>query len=107
MSRSTKEFEELTTDVGLIKLSLTGRKVTWRRGASYSKLDYVLVELQWIQSCVYLKLSCLNCSILNRILLLLDTEEVNWGPKSFQNLDAWFSHPGFLKANKGGMEKLW
>ena len=97
LSRSMEEFDEWISDMGMLELPLNGRKFTWRRGTSCSKLERVLVEPKWLQSCVSLKVSAINCSLSNHIPLLLETEEVNWGPKPFWNLDTWFSHPCFLK----------
>ena len=83
--------------MGLVELPLIGRKFTWRRRNSCSKLDRVLVEPQWLQNVDGLKLVGLNCSLSDHVALLVKSEDVNWGPKPFRSIDAWFSHPGFLK----------
>ena len=107
-----KEFEEWINDIGLVELALIGRNFTWRRGSQCSKLDRTLVDPQWIQRCNSLKLSSLKCSLSDHIPLLLESVEVNWGPKPFQNLDAWFTHPNFIKLvedewkNLGSMDVL-
>ena len=96
-SRSMEQFEEWVNDMGLVELQLIGRKFTWRRGLSCSKLDRVFIEPQWLQSVFGLKLVGLNCSLSDHVALLVKSDEVSWGPKPFRSIDAWFSHAGFLK----------
>ena len=54
----------------------------------------------------------MKCSLSDHIPLLLEEGEVNWGPEPFRNLDAWFTHPSFVKLiedewkNLGSMDVL-
>ena len=52
MIRSMEEFGEWINDMGLVELPLMGRKYTWRRGSSSSKLDRAFVEPKWLQIAV-------------------------------------------------------
>ena len=61
------------------------------------------MEPQWLKNNLTLKLSAIKCSLSDHIPLLVKSEEVNWGAKPFRSIDAWFSHPGFLKF----MEEEW
>ena len=38
----------------------------------------------------------IKCSLSDYVPLLIESEDVNWGAKPFRNIDAWFSHSGFL-----------
>ena len=49
MTSSMKDFDDWINSLGVIDLPLIGRKFTWRRGNSYSKLDRILVESVWMQ----------------------------------------------------------
>lgn len=50
-TRNMEEFEEWISDMGLVELPMIGRKFTWRRGGQCNKLDRILTNPQWIQSC--------------------------------------------------------
>ena len=43
-SRIMDEFDQWINDMELIDLPLSGRKFTWRRGSSCSKLDCFVVD---------------------------------------------------------------
>ena len=96
-NNSMIEFDSWINEMGLVEVPLIGRKFTWRRGASSSRIDRVLAEPQWLQNIPTLRLSAIRCSLSDHIPLLVKSEEVNWGAKPFRSIDAWFSHPGFLK----------
>ena len=46
ITRSMKEFDEWVDDLNLVDLPIVGRKFTWRRGKSCSKLDRIFVDPQ-------------------------------------------------------------
>ena len=97
VTRSMSEFAEWVHDLNLTDLPIIGRKFTWRRGKSASKLDRVFVEPVWGAKYPNMKLWGLKCSKSDHIPLLLDSVECDWGPKPFRSLDMWFSHPCFKK----------
>lgn len=41
-------FAELVDDKGLEDMRSTGRKFTWTNGSIHSKIDRVLINVQWI-----------------------------------------------------------
>ena len=60
-----------------------------------------MVDPHWFRSDLNLKLSTVKCSLSNHIPLLIESNEARWGAKPFRIIDAWFSHPGFLKLVEG------
>ena len=96
-TRSMDEFHDWISAIGLIDMPLVGRKFTWRRGNSCSKLDRVLIDPVYLQKFESLSLSGINCSLSNHVPLIVQSKEINWGPKPFRSLDTWFSHSGFVK----------
>ena len=77
----------------LIELSLLGMKYTWRRGKSSSRLDRAFMEPIWLQKINSLQMKGVPCSLSDHIPLLIQSIGVDWGPKPFRSIDAWFSHP--------------
>ena len=73
------------------------------------------MDPSWLQNFQNVRLSGINCSLSDHVPLLVQSEEASWGPKPFRNIDAWFSHPGFIKmveeewrryGNLGMLDKL-
>ena len=54
MTTSMKAFDEWINNLGVIEVPLIGRKFTWRRGNSYSKLGRLFVEPIWLQKFKYI-----------------------------------------------------
>ncbi|XP_072064159.1 uncharacterized protein [Arachis hypogaea] len=46
---STEDFKEWVQDLQLVDLLLTDRKFTWFRGRSCSRIDRILVSLEWLE----------------------------------------------------------
>ncbi|XP_016195296.1 uncharacterized protein LOC107636291 [Arachis ipaensis] len=46
---SAEDFKEWVQDLQLVDLPLTDRKFTWFRGSSCSRIDRVLVSLEWLE----------------------------------------------------------
>ncbi|KAK7268946.1 hypothetical protein RIF29_21657 [Crotalaria pallida] len=103
LQASAEDFQEWVSDMCLIDLPLLGRKFTWYRNNSASKLDRIFVEAEWVSRFPEMKLWGLNRSISNHCPLLLECSKVNRGPKPFRSLDMWFSNPNFVKM----VEKEW
>ena len=97
MSRSMSNFDEWINNLGLIDMPIIGRKFTWRRGRSCSRLDRILVDPLWLEKENSWKVKCQNFSVSDHTSLLLEAEAVDWGPKPFRSFDIWLSHPGFRK----------
>lgn len=80
------------------------RKFTRRNSLSKNRIDRALVSFQWLQDFPNLCLVGLprGPSDHNPILLISELA-LDWGPKPFPFLDAWWSWPGFVKL----MESFW
>lgn len=87
ISRSIMDFRSWVEDMGLVDLTLIGRKFTWRRGNQCSKLDRVLVNPEWKEKFPDLKLWGVKCSKSDHVPLLVEAQQSNWGPKPFRALD--------------------
>ena len=72
-----EEFGDWINELNLVNMPIMGRKFTWRRGKSYSRLDRFLIDLVWIEKYPNLKLLGVKCSKLDHIPILLDSMEVN------------------------------
>lgn len=86
-------------DMNLVDFPIVSRKFTWRRGKPCSRLDKVLINPIWNVKYPNLHLRYLKCSKSDHIPLLLDSKDVNRGPKPFRSLDVWFSHGETLGTN--------
>ena len=64
--------------MGLIDVPLNGRKYTWSRGNSYSKLDQALVDVEWTLKFPKLKLWALNKSVSDHCPFMVETQLANW-----------------------------
>ncbi|XP_016165059.1 uncharacterized protein LOC107607645 [Arachis ipaensis] len=49
LTRSAEDFKIWIQDMNLVDLPLTDRKFTWFRGHSCSRIDRVLVSLEWLE----------------------------------------------------------
>ena len=99
-SRSIEDFIQWVQSMGLVDLPLIGRKYTWLRGRSHSRLDRGLVDVDWTLKFPELKLWALNKSVSDHCPLFLETHAKNWGSKPFRTIDAWFTHLEFIKMIK-------
>ena len=66
----------------------------------------MLIDVEWTETFFNIKVWGLPRSISDHCPLLLEEEDLNWGPKPFHNLDAWFSHDGFIELVKQEWRKL-
>ena len=94
--RSTREFTEWITNLGLIDIPLHGIKFTWGRNESKSRIDRGLCCNTWLRKFPNLNMVGLkrSSSDHNPVLLTLEAR-INWGPKPFRCYDAWFLNPNF------------
>lgn len=81
-----------------IDLPLQGRKFTWSRGNSKSKIDRCLCSSDWL--CQFPRISLIglpyiiNVSDHAPMKINIECSE-NWGAKPFRSLNAWFQSPSF------------
>ena len=98
--RSIEEFNQWVNSLQLVDLPLGGRKYTWSRGKSMSRLDRCLVDNEWCTKFPEMKLMALNIMTSDHCPIVMETSKEDWGPKPFRSLDAWLSHPDFVKKVK-------
>ena len=55
LTTSSKEFRQQVIEMELIDMPLVGRKFTWFKGKSYSRLGGVMVEIEWLEAFKNLK----------------------------------------------------
>ena len=100
------EFDEWINGMKLLDLPNIGRKFTWRKAKSSSKLDQVLVDPDWLVKIDAWKLKGTNSSISDHILLVLEDRIIDYGPKLFQCFDTQFSYPNFYNSCKMNGENM-
>ena len=92
--------------MGLINSPLIGRRYTWSKGKSFSGIDRALVEMEWCDKFLDLRLKALNKSIFDHSPLMLEAKKYEWDPKSFRTLNAWFTYPGVMTMVREGWGNL-
>ncbi|XP_057811598.1 uncharacterized protein LOC131025829 [Salvia miltiorrhiza] len=101
----TRNFDMFIRRCDLTEIRLQGRKFTWYKpnGERESKLDRFFVNSRWLSEWPSSHGQGLQRMIYDHCPILLSTKNVDWGPKSFRFINAWTSHPEFLKL----VEKVW
>ena len=103
---SMKEFLEWNEDMRIDDIPLIGRRFTWARGKSRSRLDRFFMDQDWGFRFPEATLTALPNSISDHTPILLSLDKQVRESRPFRNLDTWFSHPGFLKMVKEQWKKL-
>lgn len=67
------------------------------------RIDKAMINDRWQENWPCSFLVGLPRSILDHCAIILDTKQVDWGPKLFKFINAWTNHPGFLEV----VEKSW
>ena len=74
---SVEDFSALIHDLNVIDVPLIGRKYTWVRGKSCSRLDRMLVEHAWLEQFPNLKLWTVERSMSDHCPPFLETERID------------------------------
>ncbi|XP_015937403.1 uncharacterized protein LOC107463174 [Arachis duranensis] len=106
LSVSAEEFKSWVQDMQLVDLPLTDRKYTWFRGQSCSRIDRVLVNIEWVEEFPDIRLKGGPRGLSDHCPLIVDDTLVRGGPRPFRSLDSWFTHEGFLLTVKNEWRKL-
>ncbi|XP_020972824.1 uncharacterized protein LOC110269373 [Arachis ipaensis] len=75
-------------------------KFTWFQGRSYSRIDRILVSLEWLKEFPDTRLKGGPRGLSDHCPLILKNSRLWVGPSPFLTLDSWFTHEGFLKLVK-------
>nr|XP_025670270.1 uncharacterized protein LOC112770062 [Arachis hypogaea] len=103
---SAEDFKEWVQDLQLVDLPLTDRKFTWFRGQSYSRVDRILVSLEWLEEFPDTRLKGGPRGLLDHCLLILEDTRLWAGPRPFRSFNSSFTHEGFLRMLKDEWRNL-
>ena len=95
-----EDFIDCMQQMDMIDLPIVGRKYTWVRGNSCSRLDHMLVENDCILKFLELKIWALPRTMSDHYPLLLELKKIDWGPKPFRLMDVRFIYPDFSKTDQ-------
>ena len=87
----------------LFDLDIHGRKFTWSKGSSSSRIDKMTAETEWLLKFLDMKLKALPSKLSDHSPLFLEVSSQGRNPKPFRCLDAWFTHSDFRKT----MQQEW
>lgn len=106
-SSGMRKFQEWCNRMNLIDIPLGGRRYTWKRGGSKSKLDRFLCTSEWMVTFPSIQASWQAHTLYNHIPLFLSLYGSNsWGEKPFRCLDIWFKSRSFQKLINEEWNKL-
>ncbi|KAL8507118.1 hypothetical protein ACS0TY_017854 [Phlomoides rotata] len=96
-SRDMFNFDDFISQCNLMDMPLSGRSFTWYRpdGTCKSKLDRILVNLEWITRWPNQVLKGLNRSLSDHCPIFMESARKDWGPRPFRFINAWVKHPKF------------
>ncbi|XP_016191819.1 uncharacterized protein LOC107632665 [Arachis ipaensis] len=95
-----EEFKRWVHDIQLMDLALTDRKYIWFRGRSCSRIDRVLVNVEWTEKFSDIRLKGGPRGLSDHCPLIVEGTKLQGGPRPFRSLDSWFTHEGFLRMVK-------
>ncbi|XP_025673631.2 uncharacterized protein [Arachis hypogaea] len=95
-----EEFKDWIQDMQLVDLPLNDRKYTWFRGCSCSRIDRVMVSLEWVEEFPETRLRGGPRGLSDHYPLIMEVTKIRDGPRPFRSLDSWFTHEGFLRMVK-------
>ncbi|XP_016166702.1 uncharacterized protein LOC107609308 [Arachis ipaensis] len=103
---SAEEFKSWVQDMQLVDLPLTDRKFTWFRGQSCSRIDRVLVNIEWVEEFPDIRLKGGPRGLSDHCPLIVEDIRGRGGPRPFRSLDSWFTHEDFLRMVKNEWRTL-
>jgi len=86
-----QSFNKFIEESSLVDIPLVGRKFTWYKpnGTMKSRIDRVLVSLEWLEKWPGSKLYAEGRSVSDHCALVLKEINIDWGPKPFRCLNVW------------------
>ncbi|XP_050217654.1 uncharacterized protein LOC126668506 [Mercurialis annua] len=95
-SSSMRLFSEFINDSNLIESPLQGRLFTWENSVSKSKLDRCFITNGVVDIWPNSYLSALPRNFSDHVPLLFRSQvNIDWGPKPFKSINAWWEHKDF------------
>ncbi len=99
-------FQDWVDRCQLMDIPLSGRKFTWGNTLCRSRLDRVLVQEQWWHSVDQMSLVGLDRHGSDHTPLILKFECLDWGPKPFRVVAAWWESLAFIDRVRAWWEEL-
>ncbi|XP_015945807.1 uncharacterized protein LOC107470910 [Arachis duranensis] len=100
LTGSAADFKSWIQDMKLVDLDLSDSLFTWFRGQSCSRIDRMLVTLEWLEEFHDTRLRGGPRGLSNHCPVVMEAARVGRGPRPFRSLDSWFTHEGFLRMVK-------
>ncbi|XP_025635965.1 uncharacterized protein [Arachis hypogaea] len=100
LTASAEDFKSWVQDMQLVDLPLTDCKYTWFRGCSCSRIDRVLVSVEWTEEFPEVRLKGGPRGLSDHCPIIVQNTMCRGGLRPFRSLDSWFTHEGFLRMVK-------
>ncbi|XP_057756421.1 uncharacterized protein LOC130975687 [Arachis stenosperma] len=100
LTRSAEDFKNWIQDMNLVDMPLTDRKFTWFRGRFCSRIDRVLLSLEWLEEFPESRLRGGPRGLSDHCPIIVEDRKLSVGPRPFRSLDSWFTHKGFFRMVK-------
>ncbi|XP_016199534.1 uncharacterized protein LOC107640533 [Arachis ipaensis] len=97
LTASAEDFKNWVQDMQLMDLPLSDCKYTWFRGRSCSRIDRVLVSVEWTEEFPEVRLKGGPRGLSDYCPIIVQNTMYRGGPRPFRSLDSWFTHEGFLR----------
>ncbi|XP_016164997.1 uncharacterized protein LOC107607576 [Arachis ipaensis] len=94
---SAEDFKCWVQDMQLVDLPLHDRKFTWFRGCSCSRINRVLVSVEWTEEFPKILLKGGPRGMSDHCPIIVEDTISRGGSRPFCSLDSWFTHDGFLR----------
>ncbi|QHO24314.1 uncharacterized protein DS421_12g371150 [Arachis hypogaea] len=100
MPQSATEFNSWIQEMELRDLALIDHRFTWFRGQSCSRIDRILVSVEWLEEFPETRLRGGPRGLSDHCPMILNITRVDESRRPFRSLDSWFTHDGFLRMVK-------
>jgi len=95
-SQGKRELHNLLLDLELVDMDI-GQNFTWFRKNAASRIDRSWVDKEILLQVPSSKVQCKGRVFSDHHPLVFTTEQVQWGPTPFKNIDSWLEEPSFMK----------
>ncbi|XP_050232953.1 uncharacterized protein LOC126681456 [Mercurialis annua] len=106
-SASMLDFADFINKAGLLEVPLNGRFFTWYNSISKSKIDRCFVTPLVLTTWQDLHLKALARSFSDHVPIFFSSVgKINWGPRPFRSINAWWEHPNFVSFIESSWQSL-
>ncbi|XP_057746822.1 uncharacterized protein LOC130966078 [Arachis stenosperma] len=89
LTGTAEDFKDWVQDMQLMDLSLNDRKFTWFKGRSCSRIDRVLVTVEWMKEFSKIRLKGGPRGLSDHCPLIMEGNRLGGGLRPFRTLDSW------------------